>query len=401
MIIKPRIWGFVCTTTHPVGCEKNVLDQIRATRDLGLRADGPKRVLIIGASSGYGLAARITVAFGFGAATLGIFFEKPGKDTRAGTAGWYNSAAFGKFARQAGLQTWSINGDAFSPATRACAIELIKQNMDGQVDLVIYSLASPARRAPDGAEVIHTVLKPIGEVYTGKSIDTDRDTLVDISFEPATAQEIDDTVAVMGGGNWADWIEALNDAGVLAQHATTLAFSYIGPQVTWPIYWHGTIGRAKQHLEDTAKNLRVRFAAGKLNVRVAIMKSVVTQASAAIPVIPLYISLVFRIMKDKGLHEGTIEQLNRLLREYIYRKDGQAPATDQQDRVRLDDRELRADVQEACAELWPRVTGENLMSITDYAGYKREFLQLFGFARQDIDYEADVVLNTKFDCIEL
>jgi enoyl-[acyl-carrier protein] reductase / trans-2-enoyl-CoA reductase (NAD+) len=396
MIIKPRVWGFICTTAHPGGCELNVLDQIDVIRKSGTRADGPKRVLVIGASTGYGLAARITAAFGFGAATLGVFFEKPGKDTKAGTAGWYNSAAFDKFARQAGLQSLSINGDAFSDAARARVIELIKQEMGGQVDLVIYSLASPARRLPDSGEVVHTALKPIDKPFTGKTIDTDTDTIVDVTLEPATQQEIDQTVEVMGGEDWALWIDALNSAGALTKNAKTVAFSYIGPEVTWPIYWHGTIGRAKQHLDATAADLRKRG----LDARVAVMKSIVTQASAAIPVIPLYVSLVFKAMKEKGLHEGAIEQQNRLFRDFLYRADRQPPAADSQGHLRLDDRELRDDVQQACKELWPQVNSENLFQLTDYAGYKNDFLKLFGFTRSDVDYEAEVATRLKFDCTE-
>lgn len=397
MIIKPRVWGFICTTAHPVGCELNVFDQINATRKSGTRADGPKRVLVIGASTGYGLAARITTAFGFGAATLGVFFEKPGKDTKPGTAGWYNSAAFDKFAKQAGLQSLSINGDAFSDATRALAIETIKQEMGGQIDLVIYSLASPARRLPDSGELVHTALKPIGKPFAGRTIDTDQDTIVDVTVEPATQQEIDHTIKVMGGEDWALWMAALNDAGVLAENVKTVAFSYIGPEVTWPIYWNGTIGRAKQHLDATAAELRARG----MDVRVAVMKSIVTQASAAIPVIPLYVSLVYRVMKEQKLHEGAIEQQNRLFREFLYRADHQPPATDEHGHLRLDDRELCDAVQQACKNLWPRVSNENLLELTDYAGYKQDFLRLFGFTRQDVDYEAEVSTRMHFDCIGL
>lgn len=397
MIIKPRIWGFICTTAHPLGCELNVREQIDATRSLGVRSDGPKRVLVIGASSGYGLAARITAAFGFGAETLGVFFEKPGKAAKPGTAGWYNAAAFDKFAQQAGLKSWSINGDAFSSAARARAIEVIKNEMGGPVDLVIYSLAAPARRLPDSGELVHTSLKPISEPFSGRTIDTDKDTLVDVTVPPATDQEINDTVSVMGGEDWAVWIDALHQAGVLAADAKTVAFSYIGPEVTWPIYWHGTIGRAKQHLDATASKLRARG----VNAQVAILKSIVTQASAAIPVIPLYVSLVFKVMKEKSLHEGAIEQQNRLFRDYLYCADHQTPATDAEGHLRLDDRELRDDVQQACKALWPQVTNQNLLELTDYAGYKNDFLKLFGFTRDDVDYEADVVTDIKYDCIRL
>ncbi|HEV2110826.1 MAG TPA: enoyl-ACP reductase FabV [Gammaproteobacteria bacterium] len=398
MIIKPRIWGFICTTAHPEGCARNVRGQVEVARAAGARTDGPKRVLVVGASTGYGLAARITAAFGFGAATLGVFFEKPGRDSKTGTAGWYNSAAFHTQAREAGLKAVSINGDAFSHAARERAIECIRRDLGGPVDLLIYSLASPARRLPDSGEVAHTVLKPIGEAYTGKTIDTDKDLLTEVSVPPASEQEITETVQVMGGEDWLLWVEALSDAGCLAPGAKTLALSYVGPEVTWPIYWHGTIGRAKQHLEDTARRLREQRG---VEARVAVMKSIVTQASAAIPVIPLYVSLVFRVMKQQGLHEGAIEQMNRLFRERLYREDGRAADTDEQGRLRLDERELRADVQQACKELWPRVSGANLMEITDYAGYKRDFLRLFGFARVDVDYEADASPNVQFDCIQL
>jgi enoyl-[acyl-carrier protein] reductase/trans-2-enoyl-CoA reductase (NAD+) len=379
----------------------NVREQIAATHALGVRSDGPKRVLVIGASTGYGLAARVTAAFGFGAATLGLFFEKPGRDAKSGTAGWYNSAAFHRVAKETGLTSLSINGDAFSDEARARAVESIKTDLGGPVDLVIYSLASPARRRPGSEGVAHTALKPIGESYSGKTIDTDKDAMADVNLPPATPQEIDETVAVMGGEDWALWIAALAEAGVLADHARTVAFSYIGPEATWPIYWHGTIGKAKLHLEATAGNLRERYADRGLSARVAVMKSIVTQASAAIPVIPLYVSLVFKVMKQKGLHEGAIEQMNRLFRDGLYRQDGREAALDREGRIRLDDKELRADVQQACKELWPSVTDANLMQVTDYAGYKQAFLQQFGFARSDVDYEVDVAAAVDFDCLQL
>ncbi len=401
MIVKPRIWGFICTTAHPQGCAANVQEQMEYTRAQGLRTDGPRRVLIIGASTGYGLAARITAAFGFGAATLGLFYEKPAKETKPGTAGWYNSAAFTALAREAGLKSLSINGDAFSDAARAQALDLVRRELGGPVDLVIYSLASPARRRPGGETVAHTALKPIGAAYHGKTIDTDKDLLAAVDLEPANPQEIEDTVTVMGGEDWALWIDALAGAGLLAAGAKTLAFSYIGPEVTWPIYWHGTIGRAKQHLEETAKALRARHAAQGIDARVAILKSIVTQASAAIPVIPLYISFVFKVMKQKGLHEGAIEQMNRLFREQLYRPDRKPAVLDAEGRLRLDDSELRSDVQEACKALWPQVSDANLLELTDYAGYKESFLKQFGFARSDIDYEADVLVNVDFDCLRL
>jgi enoyl-[acyl-carrier protein] reductase/trans-2-enoyl-CoA reductase (NAD+) len=401
VIIKPKVRGFICITAHPVGCELNVLDQIKVTQAVSHQGSGPKRVLVIGASTGYGLASRITAAFGYGAATLGVFFEKPSSDTKTGTAGWYNSAAFDKLAKQAGLYSKSINGDAFSHETRARAIELIQQEMGGPIDLVVYSLASPVRKLPDTGEVVRSALKTIGETFTNTSVDTNKDTVIEASIEPATEQEIKDTVTVMGGEDWALWIDALSAAGVLAKHAKTVAYSYIGTEITWPMYWHGTLGQAKQHLDNTARELRSRHAAEGLEAYVGVMKSVVTQASAAIPVIPLYVSIAFRIMKEKGIHEGTIEQINRLFSDRLYRADGTAAPTDNDGRLRLDDWELCDDVQQACKELWPTVTTENLWQITDYAGYKQDFLSLFGFARQDVNYEEEVDSDRRFDCVEL
>lgn len=401
MIIHPKVRGFICTTTHPLGCELNVRDQIAATRARGVREDGPKKVLVIGASSGYGLAARITAAFGFGADTLGVFFEKPGSDKKAGTAGWYNAAAFDKFAKQAGLYARSINGDAFSDEARAKVIELIKTEMGGQVDLVVYSLASPVRKLPSTGELKRSALKPIGAPYTSTAIDTNKDTITTASIEPATEEEIADTVTVMGGQDWELWIDALAQAGVLAPAAKTVAFSYIGTDITWPIYWHGALGKAKADLDATAQRLNARLAATGGGANVAVLKSVVTQASSAIPVMPLYISIVFKVMKALGLHEGTIEQLDRLFRERMYRADGAAPELDDEQRLRLDDWELKPEVQTAAKAIWPQVTSENLFELTDYANYKREFLKLFGFERDDVDYDADVDPDVKFDVIEL
>lgn len=403
MIIKPKVRGFICTTTHPVGCEQNVLEQIEATRARGLdKAAGPKKVLVIGASSGYGLAARITAAFGYGADTLGVFFEKPGTEKKPGTAGWYNSAAFDKFAKAEGLYSKAINGDAFSHEVRAKAIELIKEDL-GQVDLVVYSLASPVRKLPDSGELKRSSLKPIGETYRATAIDTNKDAIIEAEVEPATQQEIEDTITVMGGEDWELWIDALDKAGVLAPGARSVAFSYIGTEITWPIYWHGALGKAKEDLDRAAGEIDRRLAASGGGANVAVLKSVVTQASAAIPVMPLYIAMVYRVMKAQGLHEGTIEQLNRLFGERLYSPEGQGGAmtTDEAGRLRLDDWELRDDVQQACKDLWPQVTTENLFEITDYAGYKHEFLKLFGFERDDVDYEADVDPVAEFDVISV
>jgi len=401
MIIQPKVRGFICTTTHPTGCEHNVRDHINATRARGVRDDGPKKVLVIGASTGYGLAARISAAFGFGADTLGVFFEKPGTDKKTGTAGWYNAAAFDRFAKAEGLYSRSINGDAFSDEVRAKAIELIQSEMGGQVDLVVYSLASPVRKLPGSGEIKRSALKPIGAPYVSTAIDTNRDLVTTATIEPASAQEIEETVAVMGGQDWELWINALDQAGVLAAGAKTVAFSYIGTEITWPIYWHGALGRAKQDLDATAQRLHARLQAHGGRAHVAVLKSVVTQASAAIPVLPLYIAIVFKIMKEQNLHEGTIEQLDRLLRERLYRADGAAPDVDADNRLRLDDWELRAQVQDACKALWPTITTENLFTATDYANYKREFLRLFGFEREDVDYAADVDPVVGFDVVEM
>jgi enoyl-[acyl-carrier protein] reductase / trans-2-enoyl-CoA reductase (NAD+) len=400
VIIHPKVRGFICVTAHPIGCEKNVQEQIDITKAGGTSTSGPKRVLVIGASTGYGLASRITAAFGYCAGTLGVFLEKPSSDSKPGTAGWYNSAAFDKLAKQAGLYSRSINGDAFSHETRQRAIELIKNEMGGPIDLVVYSLASPVRKLPDTGELVRSALKTMGNTFTASSVDTNRDTVVQATVEPATEQEVKDTVTVMGGEDWTLWIDALSKAGVLAKDATTIAYSYVGTEITWPIYWHGTLGQAKQHLDNTARDLRARHAAEGLHAYVGVMKSVVTQASSAIPVIPLYVSMVFRIMKEKGIHEGTIEQINRLFHERLYRQDGKMPETDGEGRLRLDDWELRDDVQQACKALWPTVTTENLWEQTDYAGYKHDFLRLFGFDRKDVDYSVDVNPDVRFDVVE-
>ncbi|SDM27747.1 enoyl-[acyl-carrier protein] reductase / trans-2-enoyl-CoA reductase (NAD+) [Modicisalibacter muralis] len=404
MIIKPKVRGFICTTTHPAGCAMNVLEQIEATRvavghgDGATQTQGPKKVLVIGASSGYGLAARVTAAFGYGASTLGVFFEKPGTEKKPGTAGWYNSAAFDRYAKEEGLYSKAINGDAFAHATREKAIELIKQDL-GEVDLVVYSLASPVRKLPDSGELKRSALKPIGETYRATAIDTNKDTIIEAEVEPASEQEIADTTQVMGGEDWELWIDALDEAGVLAKGAKSVAFSYIGTEITWPIYWHGALGKAKEDLDRAAGEIDKRLAANGGSANVAVLKSVVTQASAAIPVMPLYIAMVYKVMKEQGLHEGTIDQLNRLFRDRLYADE--APATDDCGRLRLDDWELRDDVQQACKDLWPQVTSENLFDITDYAGYKHEFLKLFGFERDDVDYDAEVDTLADFDVVQM
>lgn len=396
MIIKPKIRGFICTTTHPVGCEANIQEQIAFTKSQP-KVDGPKRVLVIGSSSGYGMSSRIAAAFGSDAATIGVFFEKPGTEKKPGTAGWYNAAAFDRLAHEAGLYAKSINGDAFSHEAKQKVIELIQADL-GQIDLVVYSLASPVRKMPDTGEVIRSVLKPIGEPYRSTAIDTNKDCITEAEIEPATQEEVDATVKVMGGEDWQLWIDALADAGVLAEGCKTVAYSYIGTDITWPIYWHGALGKAKQHLDDTAHALNAKLAALGGQANVAVLKSVVTQASSAIPVMPLYLSMVFKVMKEQGLHEGCMDQVWRLFSTGLY---GNGAQIDEASRYRLDDWELRDDVQSACRDLWPQVTTENLFELTDYAAYKAEFLKLFGFGIEGIDYDQDVNPEVTFDVIEL
>ncbi|MDY0068668.1 MAG: enoyl-ACP reductase FabV [Porticoccaceae bacterium] len=386
MIIKPRVRGFMCITTHPVGCERNVRDQIAYVKSKPPVVDGPKRVLVIGASTGYGLAARITSAFGAGASTLGIFFEKEGAEGKPGTAGWYNSAAFHKCAEEAGLYAKSINGDAFSDEIKHKTIDLIKQDL-GQVDLVIYSLAAPRRQHPKTGEVFNSTLKPIGKVVTQRGINTDKEQIQEVTLDAASEQDIANTVAVMGGEDWQMWIDALDGAGVLAEGAKTTAFTYIGEKITWDIYWDGTIGQAKKDLDKRVVDIRQKLASHGGDARVSVLKAVVTQASSAIPIMPLYLSLLFKVMKADGSHEGCIEQLYRLFSECLYSAE---PRVDAEGRLRVDELELRPEIQDAVADAWGKVTSENLYELTDFVGYKKDFLRLFGFEVEGVDYEADV-----------
>lgn len=394
MIIKPKTRGFICTTTHPTGCEANVKEQIARVKADGEMANGPKKVLVIGASTGYGLASRITAAFGSGAATLGVFLEKPATDKKPGSAGWYNSAALEKAAHVEGLYARSINGDAFSNEMRAKAIEMIKADL-GQVDLVVYSLASPVRKLPDSGEMVRSVLKPIGETYKATAIDTSKDVIIDAEIEPASEAEIQDTVTVMGGEDWELWMSALKEAGVLAEGIKTVSYSYIGTDITWPIYWHGALGKAKEDMDRAAGALRQSLADINGSANVAVLKSVVTQASAAIPVMPLYIAMSFKVMKELDIHEGCIEQINRLFRTQLYKAGG--PELDDAGRIRMDDWELRDDVQNKVKALWPQVNNENIFELTDYQGYKDEFLKLFGFGIAGIDYDAEVDTLVEFE----
>ena len=380
MIIKPKIRGFICTTAHPEGCAAHVQEQIAYVRGKGAIPGMAKRVLVIGASTGYGLSSRIVSAFAGGAATLGVFFEKAGEEGRTGSAGWYNSVAFERAAHAAGLYAKSINGDAFSDAIKEQVIAAIKADL-GQVDAVIYSLASPRRTHPRTGVTHCSTLKPVGAPFTAKTVNTDKGTVTDITIEPASEQEIADTTAVMGGEDWEMWIEALENAGVLADGALTVAYSYIGPDLTWAIYRNGTIGRAKEDLEATAGRLQKRLDAKGGHAFVSVNKALVTQASSAIPVVPLYISMLYKVMKAHGLHEGCIEQ--------IYRLFATAETVDDALRVRMDDWEMRPEIQAEVAAIWPQATTENLEALTDIAGYRTEFLKLFGFGLPGVDYDAE------------
>ncbi len=385
MIIKPKVRGFVCVTTHPIGCAVNVRNQIDTVRARPRISGGPKRALILGASTGYGLGSRINAAFGAGAATVGVFFERPPAENRPATAGWYNSVAFEHAARAAGLFARSLNADAFSDDARARAIELVREM--GPVDLIVNSLAAPKRTHPKSGATFKSVLKPIGAAYHGRTLDTDRALVTDVTIAPASEAEVRETVAVMGGEDWEMWIDALASAGLIAPACRSVAYTYIGPQLTWPIYRDGTIGRAKEDLERAGRAIDAVLGKSGGAAHVAVMKAVVTQASSAIPVVPLYISLLFRIMKEKGTHEGCIEQTRRLF-ERLYAPG--ALAVDERNRVRLDDWEMRDDVQREVDRVWPSITTENLNQLTDFKGYQEEFLKLFGFGLPGVDYDADV-----------
>ena len=386
MIIAPKIRGFICTTAHPEGCAAHVQEQIDLVHSRGPIDGVPKRVLVIGASTGYGLASRIVPAFAGGAATIGVFFEKPPEPQRSASAGWYNSVAFERAAHAAGLYAKSVNGDAFSDAIKEQVIGMIQADL-GTVDCVIYSLASPRRAHPKTGVVHKSVLKPVGAPFTASTLDTDKGTISTVTIEPANEQEIADTLAVMGGEDWEMWIDALAAAGVLAPDATTVAYSYIGPDLTWAVYRNGTIGHAKEHLEATAKRLSAKTG----RAYVSINKALVTQASSAIPVVPLYISLLYKIMKAKGTHEGCIEQIQRLFADRL--APGKDPQLDEAGRIRVDDWEMQPDVQAAVAELWPQVTTENLSQLSDIASYRAEFLKLFGFGLPGVDYAAETDPN--------
>lgn len=381
--------GFICLTAHPKGCEQNVINQISYVQSKGT-IEGPKKVLVIGASTGFGLASRITSAFSSGAATIGVFFEKTPQEGKPASPGWYNTVAFQQQAANAGIYAKSINGDAFSNEVKQKTIDLIKADL-GKIDLIIYSLASPVRTNPVTGITHRSVLKPIGNTYSNKTVDFHTGIVSTISIEPCTDEEINNTVAVMGGEDWEMWMDALTAADALAENATTIAYSYIGPSLTEAVYRKGTIGKAKDHLEATAFTITDKLKPINGKAYVSVNKALVTQASSAIPVIPLYISLLYKTMKEKGIHEGCIEQIQRLFQDRLFT--GNAIPTDEQGRIRIDDWEMREDVQNDITALWPKASTETLGEIGDLNGYKSDFLNLFGFAVEGVDYAADVNEN--------
>lgn len=396
MIVEPRVRGFICTTAHPVGCYQNVLSQINYVKSRPSFAVKPNNVLVIGASTGYGLASRIAVTYGANAKTIGVFFEKPASEKRTATAGWYNSAAFEKIAHQDGYYAKSIDGDAFSNDVKRRVIELICADL-GKIDCVVYSLASPRRTDPVTGEVYHSTLKPIDAIYRNKTVDPLTGTVSEIAIEPAGAEEIADTVAVMGGDDWKLWIDVLQKENVLADHAITCAYSYVGPALTHAIYKNGTIGRAKDHLLATAHTVNQQLQKTGGRAFVSVNKALVTQASSAIPVVPLYISILFKLMKEKNTHEGCIEQIDRLFREFVYT--GKTIPTDEEQRVRMDDLEMQEDVQRSVENIWKKISTENVYALSDLAGYRHDFYQLFGFEVNGVDYSQDVNIDVPIESI--
>lgn len=383
MIVKPKVRGFICTTAHPVGCEAAVKQQIDYVKAQP-KTEGPKKVLVVGSSMGYGLASRISAAYSCGAATIGVMFDKEASGNKTGTSGWYNTKAFEKFAAADGLYAKTINGDAYSDECKKQVIDLIKSDL-GKVDMVVYSLASPRRAV--GETVYSSVLKTTGSSYTNKTIDLRNNTVSEVTIEPATDDEIAATVKVMGGEDWEAWIDALKAADAITDNAVTVAYSYIGPKLTHPMYFEGSIGRAKAHLYETANKLSEKYADSGIKAYISVNKALVTQSSAAIPIVPLYISILYKVMKAKGLHEGCIEQMYRLFNQKLY---AGAPVVDEQGMIRLDDWEMKPEVQAEVSELWEKLDAENFKEFTDIDGYWSDFYELFGFGIDGVDYEADV-----------
>lgn len=386
MIIQPKTRGFICTTAHPEGCAQQVqrqIDYVKAQPAI----EGPRNVLVVGASTGYGLASRIVSSFAAGANTIGVYFDKAAEGARTASAGWYNSAAFEEAAAAAGRKSYSIVGDAFSDEIKAKTIDLIRTEL-GKIDLVVYSVASPRRTHPKTGETFSSVIKPLGGTYSNKTVNFHSGEVTQATIEPATEDELRQTIAVMGGEDWQMWIDELQQAGVLAEGATTVAYSYIGPEITHAVYREGTIGAAKNDLEATAQRLNKQLGANGGRAFVSVNKALVTQSSSAIPVVPLYISALYKVMKEKGIHEGCIEQMYRLFSERLY-GEGET-LVDEKGLIRVDDWEMRPEIQAEVAKLWADLTTENVYELSDLEGYRREFFQLFGFETDGIDYEADV-----------
>lgn len=384
MVVEPKVKGFICTTAHPAGCRENVRKQIEYIKSLG-NNHGPKKVLVIGASTGYGLASRIAAAFGGGADTLGVMFEKEAAGKRTATPGFYNTKAFEEFAHAENLYAKSINGDAFSKEIKEEVIHTIRKDF-GTVDLVIYSLAAPRRTMPDGT-IYNSVLKATGEEYKQKSLNLKDNTISEAGIAAASEEEIVATVKVMGGEDWADWMEALNQAGVLSENAITIAYSYIGPELTYPIYFNGTIGMAKKNLHEYAEKINEALKEKGVKAYISVNKGLVTQASSAIPVVPLYFAILYKVMKEKGIHEGCIEQIGRLFKDKLF---GPQILTDEQGMIRMDDYEMREDVQTEVKDIWDRVNTENVLELADIKGYWDDFYHMFGFGIEGVDYTADV-----------
>ena len=397
MVVEPKVKGFLCITAHPEGCSENVKEQIEYVKSKGAIKAGCKTALIIGASTGYGLASRIAATFGCGADSIGVFFERPADAARErpASAGWYNTASFTKAARAAGRYAANINGDAFSDEIKQQAIDAIKKSPMGKVDLIVYSLASPRRTDPKDGEVYKSVLKAVGAEAHNKTLDTDKGVVGEVSVPVADEKEIADTVKVMGGEDWMLWIEALEKEGLIAEGCTSFAYSYIGPKLTYPIYRDGTIGQAKKDLEKTADKIDAILKIKRGKAFVSVNKALVTQASSAIPVVPLYISILYKVMKQKGIHEGCIEQIERLFSGQLY--NNQCLNYDDKGLVRIDDLEMREDVQQAVFDIWPKVETPNLDELTDFAGYKKEFMKLFGFDIDGVDYSKDTNIDIALD----
>lgn len=379
MIIQPKVRGFICTTAHPDGCRAIVQEQINYIRAQP-HADGPKKVLVIGASMGYGLASRITAAYSFGAATLGVIFDKPASGARTASSGWYNTAAFEELAHADGLYAKTVNGDAYSDAIKEQVVGLVKKDM-GKVDMVVYSLAAPRRTTSDGTTYT-SVLKTVGAPYTNKTIDLKNRVVSDITVEPATEEEIAATVKVMGGEDWQNWIKALKAADAIEPDAVTVAYSYIGPDITHPMYADGSIGKAKEDLFAASQSITKEG----IKAYISVNKALVTQSSAAIPIVPLYISILYKVMKEHGVHEGCIEQMYRLMNQKLYTG---APVVDEQNRIRLDDLEMQDEIQTEVNALWSTIATDNLDTHADLEGYYRDFYRLFGFGADGVNYEAD------------